>query len=489
MFNILIVEDESAAARYLRSIVEQKCPDFTVLGTAGNGAEALEMISREPPDLVLTDVKMPIMDGIELVTALKVENPDLPVLIISGYQEFEYARRALATGVVDYLLKPVKPQGLSEVLTRLVPRLNGLREKSTLDRLRRALGGTSETPDQKRGQQAFWGALFRQGGLPSRCYREGAEDTGRAIDPGLYELRGRDGRESLFLGDADQWTYQTFVETVASLAENRTGRCKALVFNKDTLDLSTLASEVQKLSQDVDRLMVPGEYRIHHGPVYLDPEGGWDPIVADRLEFAVHQGNKGELERTVRDLAKGWSVKRTAIMVAESSLRSYLRLVVRSACSPLPLADLECRLDESIALVEDYDQLTDLAVELSILAAGFSHIPDRPQDAPAFFEELRRWVADHYADRLSLDSVGQRFHISPSYLSKLFRKYEQRSFGEFLTQKRIEAAQALLLQSPAMPLKDVADRVGIGDPFYFSRLFKSITGVCPSNFKSQKTTE
>jgi AraC-like DNA-binding protein len=436
---------------------------------------------------------MPIMDGIELVTLLKTNYPDLPVIIISGYQEFEYARKALSTGVVDYLLKPIKPQRLSELLTQLVPKLNGLRENATLDRLRRALSGASEVLDQKSGREEFRGALFRYGGLPSRCYREPAEDTGRAIGPGLYKLGGRDGRESLFLGTVGLWTYQAFVERVSSLVESRTEKCRALVFNRDTLRLSTLASEVQKLSQDLDRLIVPGECRIHHGPVVLSPGEGWDPTVADRLEFAVQRGSKEDLERTVKELTKRWSLKRTALMVAESSLRSYLRLLIRSACSPPPIADLECRLDESISLVEDYDQLTDLAVELSILAAGLSHIPDRKRDIPAFFEEIRRWIADHYADRLNLDLVGERFHISPSYLSKLFRKYEKTSFGEFLTLRRIEAAQTLLLQSPTMPLKDVADRVGIGDPFYFSRLFKSVTGFPPSNFKlewaTQKTPE
>ncbi len=457
--------------------------------TVQNGAEALEWISKEAPDLVLTDVKMPIMDGIELVAALKKRYPNLPVIIISGYQEFEYARKALSTGVVDYLLKPVKPQRLSEVLTQLIPKLNKLREKTTLDTLRRALGGISEGLDQQIDTKEFRGALFRSGGLPSRCYREPAEDPGRIIGAGLYELEGRDRKESLFLANTDAWSYQAFVETVSAVADTRNGGCKTLVFNKEPLHLASLVSEVQKLSQYLDRLIVPGEYRVHHGPVYLNSEEEGDPTVADRLEFAVQRGNREELERTVRELATRWRTKRTPLMVAESTLRSYLRILVHFACSPPPLADLECQLDESMTLVEDYDRLTKLAVELSVIAAGFSQIPENKRDVPAFFEEIRRWVADHYADSINLDGVGERFHISPSYVSKLFRKYENRSFGEFLTLKRIEAAQALLLQSPSMPLKDVADRVGIGDPFYFSRLFKSVTGFPPSNFKSQKSTE
>lgn len=106
MPRILLVEDEPAAGRYLRSVIELHHPDFSVVGIAEDGRDALEQVRRLDPDLVITDVKMPVMDGIEFVAELKKKFSDLPALIVSGYQEFEYARRALDTGVVDYLLKP-----------------------------------------------------------------------------------------------------------------------------------------------------------------------------------------------------------------------------------------------------------------------------------------------------------------------------------------------------------------------------------------------
>ncbi|MCF7942912.1 MAG: response regulator, partial [Spirochaetia bacterium] len=95
MFSILLAEDEPAAARYLTRLISETAPDFSVTRTAGDGAAALDMIAEQVPDLVITDVKMLLMDGLELVSRLNTLYPDLPVIIVSGYQKFDYVRKAL----------------------------------------------------------------------------------------------------------------------------------------------------------------------------------------------------------------------------------------------------------------------------------------------------------------------------------------------------------------------------------------------------------
>lgn len=120
---IILVEDEPSAMRYLRSIIERKCEGFEIVDTAENGIDGLEKARALKPDVVITDIKMPGMNGIELTSHLKDELPFIYSVIISGYQDFEYARGAIKSGVVDYLLKPVNIAQLKTLLNSIHRRL------------------------------------------------------------------------------------------------------------------------------------------------------------------------------------------------------------------------------------------------------------------------------------------------------------------------------------------------------------------------------
>lgn len=113
---VMIVEDEPASAEYIAAILTRYAPEAEVCCIAENGEEALEHLEEAHPDVVITDVAMPRMDGLALTAQLKKQRPRTRVIIVSGYQEFEYARTALRHGVADYLLKPVSPQELTRCL-------------------------------------------------------------------------------------------------------------------------------------------------------------------------------------------------------------------------------------------------------------------------------------------------------------------------------------------------------------------------------------
>lgn len=147
MYQVFIAEDEPAALQHLCTIIKIKCPNFQVTGTAENGKDALEQLGELKPDILITDVKMPVMDGITLVKRAKEKYPDILSVIVSGYQEFSYARSALRYGVCDYILKPVKPSALQESMRILEGRLDeyyyGLRNQVIRDM---CTGTFSESP-------------------------------------------------------------------------------------------------------------------------------------------------------------------------------------------------------------------------------------------------------------------------------------------------------------------------------------------------------
>ena len=116
---IIVVEDELILLNNMCRKIAAVSPDFEVVGQAFNGKEALELIRKDQPDIVFTDIRMPLMDGLELAEILYQEYPEIHIVIVSGYDDFEYARRALTYRVHDYLLKPLKNEALEKLLLSL----------------------------------------------------------------------------------------------------------------------------------------------------------------------------------------------------------------------------------------------------------------------------------------------------------------------------------------------------------------------------------
>jgi CheY-like chemotaxis protein/AraC-like DNA-binding protein len=485
MPKVLIVEDEPAAGRYLRSMIELKRPDFTVVGIAENGRIALEQVSRLEPDLVITDVRMPVMDGIELVAALKEGFPSLPAIIVSGYQEFEYARRALDTGVVDYLLKPVNQAKLEEVLDRIGSSLSTRDEARRASALLRLVNGDPfERGCPIAPDELFWLAVARIGGLPSRFKPGQAGEETAFGEGGFFILPGCDSREWIYLGQEGSLDREAFASLVREAAESSRGPFRTVLMASEAIRGDGLREAACAACIDVDKLIVAGSSRVHSLAPKQEPEAIWDQALADRIAFALKESRLDLLERAVRDMAASWQASQKSLLAAESQLRRILHFVIREAprADASAAADLEFLLEEAFAGIRDFQDLSDAAWFLVARVSGAGSIEVRDHDVPAFFDCILRYVGSRYSEPLNLASLSETFRISPSYLSKLFRQHAGRSFGEYLSSIRIDAAMRLIRENPDMPLKNVAEKAGFNDPFYFSRVFKSIAGLPPSDY-------
>jgi two-component system, response regulator YesN len=489
MPRVLIVEDEPAAGRYLRSMIELGRPGFSVIGIATNGKEALDQIQSLDPDLVITDVKMPVMDGIELVAELKLHFPALPAVIVSGHQEFEYARRALDTGVVDYLLKPVDPARLAEVLDRLQTLFSARDCARRAEALARIVKGDAHG-EELEGEESYWLAAARIGGLPSRFRFDKAAPEAASCRDGFYVLPGRDSRERVYLGQRPLVTFEAFGAAVRSAVPACGAPCgnealfRTVLISTEPPRADRLQAAARELCLDLDRLLVAGLSHVHCGAPKPAPEVEWDRALADRIELALRDYRIDQLEASIRAMAESWRENRRPLVYVESQLRGILHFVLRKTPRTRGSAasSLEYLLDEALAGVAGFDELADAAWALVSRTAGAEEVESRDSDVPAFFHSIRSYVEDRYSDQLNLADLSRTFRISASYLSKLFRKHAQASFGEYLASLRIDAAKRLIRANPQLPLKEVAEKVGFNDPFYFSRVFKSLAGLPPSDF-------
>lgn len=220
MYRILVVDDEPIGLNHVRMILEKKCPQFEIIGTAENGAEALELIRRDQPDILITDIRMPIMDGIALVSQVKKEFPEILSVIVSGYSEFEYAKSALRSGVCDYLLKPLVPSDMMALMERMEIRLNSLyHEKRT--QILRSLCHKEVVDDETKMKQyfsseAYYAVIFRWNGLPSRFIKKYGVEIFSMEEEKIY-IYGRDEMEALYLIPREIVFQSTFPEFLEKL--------------------------------------------------------------------------------------------------------------------------------------------------------------------------------------------------------------------------------------------------------------------------------
>jgi AraC-like DNA-binding protein len=325
---------------------------------------------------------------------------------------------------------------------------------------------------------------MRVGGLPSRFRIEAAVDEGVCCGDDFYVLPGCDPRERIFLGPKAKLSYEDFIQRVCSEADATPDAFSTTLILSGAFRAEELQKSACEACMQVDTLVVAGLSQVRYGKVKPVPDVEWDKVMAARIEFALLESRVDLLEQAIRDLAVGWKVQSLPLISVESQLRRILHFVLRKAphADTSMDANLEFLLEEALGGVGGFGDISDAAWKLVSKASGAEGPAFRASDVPAFFHAITRHVEERYAESLNLASLSATFRISSSYLSKLFRQHAGRSFGEYLASIRIEMAKRLIRENPAMPLKDVAERVGFPDPFYFSRVFKTVVGKAPSEY-------
>lgn len=233
-YRVVIVDDEEASLLYLRSIIDQFCPGFRMVRETNDGLEALHALADERPDVLITDMRIPGMDGVALATEARRLYPEITILMISGYSDFEYARAAVSAGAEEYLLKPLNVMQIAGIMENIRSRLGGKYDRLREETLNAAIyEGSVESRffSQLFGLQRFHIAVIRRGNLRSKSR---LPYIGESVLPAvqskeqLWLLKGRDRREWICVlpGDTDP-------ERVFNLQEDPEGLPVTIVYSKN----------------------------------------------------------------------------------------------------------------------------------------------------------------------------------------------------------------------------------------------------------------
>lgn len=489
MYRVVIVDDEPAALAHLCNIIEKKCKEFVVTATAENGQEGLKKVLEFEPDVVLTDIRMPGMSGLALLKEINGSCLNIYPVIVSGYQDFAYAKEAIQNGGYDYILKPVLPAALQDTMERIADAL-----KMDYYQLRNEIishlcaGGVCDEKSLRRAfpYEKYYGAIIRRNGLPRRFSGGGGLEIYSDINE-YMTIYGRDEMESLYLVPEDLLLGGTFKSYITKAKDRlaREGEYLTMVYDTESFTTAEFLHKVKALYKALDKVSIVGfsqvadlsrdelkEVVFNHSEINL---------VLKNLEQLMKEHQFEKARKNLIFLYELWEKERKPQVWLEYVSRQIINVMCKYGQHEISLLECEYMMEDAFYESGSAGQLRE-----SLLDIFFSYIDRRgvpsKVDSPEFFEHMKEYLTSHLDENITLQAICHQFGVSQTYISKLFRKYTGASFNHYFVGLRMERAKELMLQNKDFYVKDIARMVGYEDQFYFSRIFRSYTGESPSDY-------
>jgi len=521
-YKVFFVEDEIITREGIRDNVDWHASGFEFCGEATDGEMALPLLRTAQPDVLITDIKMPFMDGLQLSRIVRERMPWVKIVILSGHDEFEYARQAINLGVTDYLLKPVTVQKLQKVLQKLTVQLDRERnEQANLKKLQEQVEENRAMLHERLLFKLVVGAIS-----PTEAVEKG-QTLGLDLVARNYLVMVL----KFELGDrSDQYDYDEFQQVQLMVTGITEKNPDVFAVKRDWGDLilvmkgSTpeyLEEERDLLLDEIRQELSKTRYQLSVGigtskkqiadinqsfvealVNIQNPKDENRPGMSQTIERAeLLKLDKSAVENYLRSGTMNQfdeffdvylhPLGETALK--SNLIRNYIFIDVLLASSRL-VNELGGEVDKVIpefnsmemvmSNIETIEQLRERVSK--VLALGMEYRDRQPTHQ--YQDLLRRakaYLEHHYSDpELSLNEVAAQVNLSSSHFSAVFSQETGQTFKEFLTEIRINKAKELLRMT-SLRSADIAYQVGYNDPHYFSTVFKKNAGLSPIEFRSQ----
>lgn len=510
---VMIVEDEpfyiEQFKRKLAVVGAELQLKLDVCAECFDGREALEAIARDTPDAVFTDIRMTSLDGIELAKALRESHPELPVVIVSAYPSFDYLREAMREGVIEYLLKPVEMQALRTIVEKLALNMQSRSDKQAKEGLL-ALLACSRPDDaalnavRRLHRHPYYRALLIRSSDSSYEYpvlaptNEADNDRLRHVLLPLLDQQPcwlfplDDGRLQLLIAamndDADNSRLDTVLDAVADHYA-ADGLLPSVIYSDAFSDIAELSRLVPALrSALAERTIIGKPVRAAISERTLPVPAPYTDVERAKLDKLLAAGNHAGAISFIAELFRGWEQAACPTRVLGKRMKDIVLSIERQegGSGRLESGDGEARIDELLHTSRSFPELTESFIAMLTLVYGWASDHRASNDFDRLFARIETYIASHIGQPLSLSLLTQHFHVSKTLLCNLFRDYTGKSFVEYVTTFRMRKAQDLMRSYPRMRNKEIAEMVGYHDQNYFSRVFTSVIGMSPSDFRSRE---
>lgn len=533
MYRLLIVEDEQLERQAIRYIVEKYCADIGIIGETGDGDSAVDIAVKEQPEIIVMDIRIPGINGLEAIKRIKRFTPECAIIILTAFDEFNYAREAVTLGAAEYLLKPVRPQELAQVLQQVVGQLKITDEKRTEEaQLRQYLNGAMPFI-----QMSFAHDLLSGYFDDLELLRQRAAFLGLRTDPGVVIVLGVDQFNLLAL-DEDELKKQVMKQKIYRSVCEAVGE-EALVtpFANDKI-IVILGVEQGKSRQEVkdkargvaekirDRLVSELHQTAtvgvgcYHGDArdiyksYLEAMRAYQQSFffgADQILFfdelpTSHFGPfvyPFQNERAVLEQVRcGYreTAKEKLSSLLEQVFRDNTSIETAKACA------LELLIVLSRAAVEGGGSIEKMTLQNFALINRLAECQNHSQVCSLLMNSLDEhmdnmietrntvngrvinracnFITDNCNRNLTLEEVAHNVHLSPFYFSKVFKKEKGCNFVDFLTKTRVERSKKLL-RDPDLSVVRIAQESGYQDASYFCKVFRHEEGMTPNEYRKK----
>ncbi len=527
-YRVLLADDEEEIRAGISRKIDWASLGFALVGEAENGAEALELAEQLRPDVVLTDIKMPFLDGLELCRRLQQSQPGTKLVVFSGFDDFEYARQAVGMNVFEYILKPINAPELSSVLVKLRGQLEREQlERRDMETLRHRYEESLPTL-----RELFFTRLL-DGQIPAEQVQDRAARYELTLGTGLWTAAlvqvdspygAETGRDELLLLSVQSFFQEHFrlegctlraiqyndavalllcsggEVTVFALLDELNRLCSLA---RRFLDLSLTAGlgrawpSPASLHRSVEEARSALDYRVLNGETRVLYIGDVEPDASARLSFeeedqralsaAVKLGTEEQVETVINQLvdrvhATGLSLPQCHLFFLET----VTCLIKLARAGGAEMEDVFGPGFTGVVSITDFHSLEELRRWLLDRCLKLRERMGRQRNDSVWhaMEKAKRFIAQNYADSgLSVETLCSHLHLSPAYFSTLFKREVGMSFIAYVTGVRMEHAAQLLRDTDEKTYL-IAEATGYTDPNYFSYVFKKQFGISPSKFRA-----
>lgn len=479
MFKVMVVEDEPPIARAVRSAIEHADSDFSVACCCINGREAVERLEKEDFDIVFTDIKMPVMTGLELAEWIHANKPETMVVILSGFSDFEYAKRALAYKVFDYVLKPVSKEKIAELGNRIRAELGEKKQSAAYGDDR----GTAVILACA-GAYLLYGAEVM---LPGANFwsDERLEDfMSRELNEneGYVFFNSNTPSERYVVVECDDAARQESI--VRDLyGEFCGGELPITVVYKKNVPFRDAGKSLAGLRERLIKTLVLGRSQMICADDSADTYGSIEPAYSKSdIEALTLSIKNGDMNGVRVRFGKILTQMRDQTFTQEE-VNGFLNVVLDTYALNYPQSmqrkntSVKHEFVNALASFTTYDAFLDDVV--SILMTLRRDVPASDRNAQ-LADAVEEFLIRNYNKDVSGKTIAREFGFVPSYVSRIFKRAKGVSPNEFLVHYRIELAKKMLAEEPGIRIKEVADRVGFKESYYFSKTFKRETGMWPT---------
>lgn len=530
MYTLLIADDEPLIRNGVKKIIDWESLGFSEIFLAEDGQEALDIIRKNHVDLVLTDIVMPFMDGLELTEILSREFPQIHVVILTGHENFQYAQKSVGLGVKNYILKPIGAESLYKEMKEICEKLhieNSQRQyiQSMKNQLRQSLPVLQEQTLNK---------IVCSADRNLRLYLERAKSLQLDMSQAPYEIGVMDlDMENISGADYDLYLFASRNIVKECLGKEHyvfedgkdrvviLFRCGTLeaeshdliydvlciiqksIYNtirlKTTCALGTTAATLDELNQAYRnaKKALECKYSLGSNNVYdiedlnyLERSFYYPQQELHHLTKSIMIGNTEEIERAVRsvfhDNGKNGSLSgKNVKVIYMEAMNALLRELAGLKDIPDEMWNRGFVLYQKF---ETYSSLREMEDELIRFACSIRDEMNSAQTNSGMqvIDKVKDYVMRNYKNpEISLTSAAEFASVSTGYLSGLFKKEAGTNFVKYLTDVRMEKSMQLL-RSTDMKTYEIAYETGFSNPHYFSVSFKKYTGMSPSEFRAKE---